>query len=132
MTSFAPGTQWSQNARLSLPAAWAPRTKGAAARAVVAIAAVPSTRRRVIVFSAILPFLEAGPLLGDGGYGRFATPMLPEPVRLAQNPARLWQKQTRGRDNGHRSRQQGCRIGEKGAGASRPLERSHSGAVPSI
>ena len=64
MASLAPGTQWSQKATLSLPAACAPRTKGAAANAVVAIAAVPSTRRRVIVFSAILPFLEAGTLLG--------------------------------------------------------------------
>src|SRR5262249_51183333 len=27
--SLAPGTQWSQNPMLSLPAAWAPRTKGA-------------------------------------------------------------------------------------------------------
>src|SRR5438067_7380392 len=74
MTSLAPGTQWSQKATLSLPAAWAPRTKGAAANAVVAIAAVPSTRRRVIVFSAILPFLEAGTLLeGSPGGGRFCS-----------------------------------------------------------
>src|ERR1700681_3505952 len=112
ITSLAPGTQWSQKATPSWPAAWAPRTKGVAARAVAAIAAVPSTRRRVIVFSAILPFLTAGTLLGGRHWpGRSAYPCSPEPVRLAQNPARQGKKETRGRDNGHGSWQQGCRIG---------------------
>src|SRR5947207_8856541 len=97
MASLAPGTQWSQKATLSLPAACVPRTKGAAANAVVAIAAVPSTRRRVIVFSAILPFLEAGTLLGGGG------PTPAAVVRLTQ-ARRCWRKKkTRDRHSGHGS-----------------------------
>src|SRR3954454_3671374 len=110
MTSLAPGTQWSQKATLSLPAACAPRTKGARANAVVAIAAVPSTRRRVIVFSAILPFLEAGTLLeGGAGEGRLLHPCSPRPCGSTK-PVAAGQKKTRGRDNGLGSPQQGCRI----------------------
>src|SRR5205823_2221505 len=130
MTSLAPGTQWSQKATLSLPAAWAPRTKGAAANAVVAIAAAPSTRRRVIVFSAILAFLEAGTLLEGGpGGDRLLHPCSPRPCGSTK-PGAAGQKKTRGWDNGHGSRQRGCRIEESGAGGSAPAEALQFGRCP--
>src|SRR5882724_4742774 len=54
---LALGTQWSHNARVNLPAAWAPRTNGAAMNAVDA-AAVPATkRRRAILDEAMLSSL---------------------------------------------------------------------------
>src|SRR5215831_5297181 len=46
---LAPGTQWSQKPTVSLPAACAPRTKGAATKAVDA-AAVPTANRRRVIF----------------------------------------------------------------------------------
>src|SRR5204862_299061 len=58
MASLAPGTQWSQNATASRPAACAPCTKGAVAKTVAAPAAVPSTRRRVIVNRALRRLLD--------------------------------------------------------------------------
>src|SRR5258708_35052870 len=68
MTSLAPGTQWSQKARLSLPAAWAPRTKGTL-KAAAAPAVVPRTRRRVIVGETMCCFLslDFGGLAAFGG-----------------------------------------------------------------
>src|SRR6185312_10519169 len=44
---LAPGTQWSQQPSVSFPAAYAPRTYGAASTAVDARAAVFNTVRRV-------------------------------------------------------------------------------------
>src|SRR5215471_10156356 len=78
MTSLAPGTQWSQKATRSWPAACAPCTKGLAATAVAAAAAaVPSTRRRVIV---LLVILTPHAQLFDGR-GRRNSPALPGAVR---------------------------------------------------
>src|SRR5262245_60509997 len=51
---LAVGTQWSHRASESLPAAWAPRTKGAATKADAAT--LPATkRRRVVLEASIFP-----------------------------------------------------------------------------
>src|SRR4051794_33514445 len=50
ITSLAPGTQWSQNPTLTLPAAWAPRTNG-----VANIAAAPAASRlRLVTLFAVI------------------------------------------------------------------------------
>src|SRR5215211_5068493 len=59
--SLAPGTQWSHRPIASLPAAWAPRTNGAAIN--VDAATVPATTRRRVIFdvamvSSVLPALD--------------------------------------------------------------------------
>jgi hypothetical protein len=89
ITSLSSGTQWSQTPKESLPAAWAPRTKGAAS-AVVASAAVLSTVRRVSTASPILASLQScrgasrlvgssfgglrSPVWSDPRYGRYTFP----------------------------------------------------------
>src|SRR5882757_2519268 len=47
------GTQWSQKPTESLPAAWAPRTKGAATIAVDRAAVLATKRRRLTLLEAI-------------------------------------------------------------------------------
>src|SRR5260370_10885229 len=60
--SLAPGTQWSQKPTLSLPAAYAPCTKGAASAVALAAAAVVSTVRRVGDIFPMFPLLFDGPV----------------------------------------------------------------------
>src|SRR5205807_7904593 len=67
--SLAPGTQWSQKPTLSVPAAKAPCTKGAASAVALAAAAVVNTVRRV---GDVFPMF---PLLSDVPVG----PALPRP-----------------------------------------------------
>ena len=59
--SLAPGTQWSQKPIDSLPAAWAPRTKGAAIMVAEAAAVRLVNCRRVSPFfdMAFLPIAPA-------------------------------------------------------------------------
>src|SRR5512143_889494 len=59
-TSLEAGTQWSQRATVSFPAAWDRRMNGGAVSAVVASAAVPMNCRRVVFkrFIGIPLFLE--------------------------------------------------------------------------
>src|SRR6266567_4844807 len=64
---LALGTQWSHNASVSLPAAWAPRTNGAATKAADATA-VPATNRRRAIFDEAMFFLpEPDPRWDLGG-----------------------------------------------------------------
>src|SRR5262249_36141041 len=80
--SLAPGTQWSQNPTLSLPAAKAPCTNGAESAAGAPAAAAPcKTGRRVYeVFPQCSPPLRADPLAGffffrprrGGGWAQYA------------------------------------------------------------
>src|SRR5436189_281695 len=58
--SSAVGTQWSQNPQESLPAAWAPRTNGAAMTTLEAAAAVRSTARLVKLLGIFPPKSTAG------------------------------------------------------------------------
>src|SRR5258708_7045341 len=61
---LALGTQWSQNPIESLPAAWAPRTKGAATMAPDRAAVLATKRRRLTLLEAMQFLLIAVPRAG--------------------------------------------------------------------
>src|SRR6185369_7326136 len=83
---LALGTQWSHMARLSLPAACAPRTKGAATK--VDAATLPATkRRRVVLEATIFPPVtgpQAGPLAGTLGMPAAVGNGIPPPLVWAK------------------------------------------------